>query len=228
MKKILATVFATLFAITTSTANADVSGLAFGVTLSNNDLATTVKDDIDSNGTTTTTKNLTDTVTAASVFAEYTMVGSTGMGMTVGFDWIPVEADLDKRSAAQASIKGNTTSSVSGTNSGKATIEDHVTLYVQPGFVTGNTMIYGSLGYIQADITATWESISSTNTTDLQTLNGTSVGAGVKHVFGGGLVVKLQYLENDYDQVSYKTSNNTTVTGDIDNEQTSLSVGYTF
>ena len=209
-------------------ANADVSGFAFGVILSNNDLATTVTDDIDNNGTVTTTKNLTDTVTAGALFGEYTIVGGSGVALTLGVDWIPAEADLDKRSATQATIKDKSTSSTSGTNSGRASIEDHMTFYIQPGFVMGNTMIYGTLGYINADITATWESVSSTNTTKTQTLEGSSIGAGIKHVFDGGIFVKLDYTENDYDKVSYVTTNNTKVTGDIDNDQTALSVGYSF
>ena len=229
MKKLLVTLFATFFAFTVNTASADVSGLAIGISFSNNELDTTVTDDIDSNGTITTTKALTDTVQAGSIFGELTLVGSGSLAVTFGVDYIPVDADLDKRSTTQATIKGSGTTSSSGTNSGKATIDDHVTFYIQPGYMmNGNTMVYGTLGFVRADITATWESVSSTNTTKVQTLDGTKVGAGVKHVRDNGLFLKLDYSETDYDKVSYTTTNNTLVTGDIDNTAIGLSIGKSF
>ena len=229
MKKLLATVLATFFAFTVNIASADVSGLMIGVSISNNELDTLVTDDIDSNGTITTTKALTDTVQAGSIFAELTLVGSGSLAVTIGVDYIPVDADLDKRSTTQTTIKGSGTTSSSGTNSGKATIDDHVTFYIQPGFVMGeNTMVYGTLGFVRADITATWESVSSTNTTKVQSMNGSKVGVGVKHVRDNGLFLKLDYSDTDYDKVSYTTSNSTKVSGDIDNVAVALSIGKSF
>ena len=222
MKKLLVTLFATFFAFTVNIASADVSGLAIGISFSNNELDTLVTDDIDSNGTINTTKALTDTVQAGSIFAELTLGGSSGpLAVTLGVDYIPVDADLDKRSTTQAFIGAAADgASASGTNSGKATIDDHLTFYIQPGLVMGeNTMLYGTLGMSRADITATWESVSSTNTTKVQSLSGTKVGVGVKHVRDNGLFLKLDYSQSDYDKVSYTTSNNTKVTGDIDNKR---------
>ena len=105
-----------------------------------------------------------------------------------------------------------------------------LTFYIQPGMVLadGNTMLYGILGYSRADITATWESVSSTNTTKVQSLRGTKVGVGVKHVTDSGILLKLDYSESDYDQVSYTTTNSTKVTGDIDNTTFALSIGKSF
>ena len=228
MKKLLVTVFATFFAFTVNIASADVSGLAMGISLSNNELDTLVTDDIDSNGTITTTKALTDTVQAGSIFAELTLAGPGSLAVTLGAEHIPVDADLDKRTATQSSIKGAGTLAT-GTNSGKATIEDHFTFYIQPGFVISeNPMLYGTLGYARADITATWESVSSTNTTKVQSMNGTKIGVGVKHVRDNGIVLKLDYSQTDYDKVSYTTTNSTKVTGDIDNTVIALSIGKSF
>jgi len=231
MNKLLATVFATFFAFTVNIASADVSGFAIGISLSNNELDTLVTDDIDSNGTINTTKSLTDTIQAGSIFAETTLLGSGSLAVTVGVDYIPVDADLDKRSTTQSTLKAIADGAASsGTNSGKASIDDHFTFYIQPGIVLGdgNTMIYGTLGYSRADITATWESVSSTNTTKVQSMNGTKIGVGVKHVRDNGLFFKLDYSETDYDKVSYTTSNNTLVTGDIDNTMIALSIGKSF
>ena len=229
MKKLLATLIATFFAFTVNIASADVGGVAIGISFSNNELDTVVTDDIDSNGTITTTKALTDTVQAGSIFAELTLAGDGPLALTLGIDYIPVDADLDKRSTTQSSVKAKGDGAASsGTNTGKASIEDHFTYYIQPGFVVGNTMVYGTLGYVRADITATWESVSSTNTTKVQTMNGSKAGVGIKHVRDNGIFLKLDYSETDYDKVSYTTSNNTTVTGDIDNTVIALSVGKSF
>ena len=228
MKKLLVTLFATFFAFTVNTASADVSGLAIGISFTNNELDTTVTDDIDSNGTITTTKALTDTVQAGSIFAELTLGGSGSLAVTLGVDYIPVDADLDKRSTTQATIKDKATSSSSGTNTGKASIEDHLTFYIQPGIVFGNTMLYGTLGYSHADVTATWESVSSTNSTKVQSMNGTKIGVGIKHASDSGIVLKLDYSQTDYDKVSYTTTNSTKVTGDIDNTMIALSIGKSF
>ena len=44
----------------------------------------------------------------------------------------------------------------------------------------------------------------------------------------GGMFVKLEYAETDYDDISVTTANNTKITADIDNQVTSLSVGRSF
>ena len=47
--------------------------------------------------------------------------------------------------------------------------------------------------------------------------------------FGNNMFVKVDWSETDYDTVSYKTStNSTTVTGDLDNTASSLSLGISF
>ena len=150
--------------------------------------------------------------------------------MIVGLDWIPVGADLSERSATQSTLGAKTTTATSGTNKGKATIEDHMTYYIQPGFVYGNTMLYLTAGWVRADIDAIVSTVdSSTITNKVQSLDGTKFGVGLKYDFGNSMFVKVDWSETDYDTVSYKTStNSTTVTGDLDNTASSLSLGITF
>ena len=229
MKKILLTVFAAFFALAANSVKADITGIGFGVSVTTNELDTVVTDDIDSNGSIDTTQNLSDSIDGAAIFFEATTELAGPLAVTFGVEYLPTDGDLDERSATQATIKGSGTSSTSGTNKGKATIDDHYTYYVQPGFIIGgNTMIYGTVGYIRGDLTATWESVSSTNTTETKGFEGTKVGAGIKHVLDSGIFVKLDWSETDYDPVSYTTTNNTKVTGDIDNEVSALSIGYQF
>ena len=54
------------------------------------DVKSTVKDDIDSNGTTDTTKNISNDVTFASIFFEKALNDN----MSVGIDFIPLKQNL--------------------------------------------------------------------------------------------------------------------------------------
>jgi len=232
MKKILILVTGSLLFLANLSFAEIENGFSMGITGSSYEIDTVVKDDIDSNGTTTTTKNLEDTVGAGSVFGEITLSNGS-LGVILGVDYIPISADLDKRSATQhstAAAAAGAAPQVTGTNSGSAEITGHTTVYIQPGFISGSTMYYVTAGWVSADIEATVSTVTgSTITNKVQSLDGSKIGAGIKHDFGNGMYVKLDYADTDYDRVSYKTStNSTTVTGDIDARQTSLSLGINF
>ena len=124
-------------------ANAGEYGL--GVSIASNSLDTAGKEDIDSNGTTDATKNVSDDIFTGSVFAEYTAIEGD-YGITFGVDFIPLDADVDRRSITQSSLKGKDDGAASsGTNSVSASIEDHITFYVQPGIMmSDNSMLYFS------------------------------------------------------------------------------------
>ena len=88
-----------------------------GFTVSLTDVKSTVKDDIDSNGTTDTTKNLTNEVIFGSIFLEKALNDN----MSVGIDFIPVDAEFESRSTTQQSTKAAAAGAApqtSGTNKG--------------------------------------------------------------------------------------------------------------
>jgi len=228
MKKILILIAGTLLIANVSLADM-TNGFSIGITGSNNDVDTTVTDDIDSDGTITTTKALSDSITAGSIFSEYTLTGGS-FGVILGFDVIPFAVDLDKRSTTQSTVGALGVVATSGTNSGEATVGPMKTIYLQPGYVFGSTMLYLTAGLVRADIDASVVTVTgSTITNKVQTLEGTKIGFGFKHEFGSGIFMKADYSETDYDKVSYKTSaNSTTVTADLDNTAGSLSLGMAF
>lgn len=225
MKKyllILSTTLALLFSPIASFAEVTV-----GVTISSNSLDTAGKEDVDSNGTIDDTKNVTDDFMVGSVFFENTVMGDT-MGLTIGVDYIPFDADIDKRSITQSSLKDSSTVTT-GTNSVEGTVEGHKTFYIQPGFRYGdNSMIYATLGIAMADINVKNSSISSTDMNKTVDLDGTKLGVGFKTVKDSGLVIKLDYTDTSYDEVSFTTSNNTKATADLDNTALALSIGKQF
>ena len=88
--------------------------------------------------------------------------------------------------------------------------------------------LFGTIGYVNADVEAGVTSISSTNKTEDKSLNGFKFGAGLKKVFGNTLFIKASYNYTDYDDISVTTSNNTKVTADIDNTALEISIGKQF
>ncbi|MDC3090024.1 hypothetical protein OA346_02105 [Candidatus Pelagibacter sp.] len=208
-------------------ANAGEYGL--GVSIASNSLDTAGKEDIDSNGTIDTTKNVSDDIFTGSVFAEYTHVEGS-YGITFGVDLIPFDLDVDRRSITQTSLKGKNDASASGTNSVQASVENHLTFYVQPGIMmSDNSMLYLTAGLVSADINGQSTSISHTNVDESKTLDGTKIGIGMKYSdSNSGLFFKLDASETDYDPVSFTTDNSTKATADLDNTAIAISIGKTY
>ena len=71
------------------------------------------------------------------------------------------------------------------------------------------------------------QSVSSTDKTVEQSLDGMKLGLGLKKETGIGFI-KLEYSQTDYDDVSVTTSNSTKVTADIDTDILALSVARSF
>ncbi|MDC0859311.1 outer membrane beta-barrel protein [Candidatus Pelagibacter sp.] len=216
-----------LFLILSPVASQAAGSFAIGVSVSDNTLDTAGKEDVDNNGTIDATKNVTDDFAVGSIFAEFTNMGEK-FGVTLGLDYIPFDADIDKRSISQTSMTTSSTVT-SGTNSVSGSVEDHFTIYIQPGFmIKPNTMLYGTLGYANATVNGKSTSLTHTNINKDQDLEGTKIGVGVKHVYDNGIFVKADYAETDYDVVSFTTSNNTKATADLDNKSYGLSIGKQF
>ena len=225
MKKIL--LFLSTLGLLMLPTLANAGSWTAGVTLSDNTLDTAGAEDVDNNGTTDDTKNVTDDLKIGSIFAEYTNMGDR-FGITVGIDIIPFDADIDKRSISQASIKGAGTGT-SGTNSVSATVEGHRTIYIQPGIAVGtNSMFYLTAGLVSADINGKSSSISHTDIDETKSLDGKKYGVGIKRVADSGMVVKLDYAETSYDTVSFITDNDTRATADLDNQSIAISIGKQF
>tara|TARA_B100001027_G_scaffold86275_1_gene59091 strand:- start:75 stop:761 length:687 start_codon:yes stop_codon:yes gene_type:complete len=225
MKKYLLLLSTLAILIAPVSANAGEYGL--GVTIASNSLDTAGKEDVDSNGTIDATKNVSDDIFTGSVFAEYTAIEGN-YGITFGVDYIPFDADVDRRSISQSSLKDKDSGAASsGTNSVSASIEDHLTFYVQPGvMMTDNSMLYLTYGYVSADINGKSTSLSHTDIDQSKSLDGTKIGVGMKYSdSNSGLFFKIDASETEYDTVSFTTDNNTKATADLDNTAIAISIG---
>ena len=218
MKKLVLSALFLLGFTTTSFAQVSV-----GFTVSAADVQSAVSDDIDSNGTTDTTKDLSNDVIFGSIFIER----AVNENMSVGVDFIPFEAEFESRSTTQSSLKTAGTST-SGTNKGTADVSKHLTFYVQPQKeIRDGLKVFGTLGLVKADVESVVQSVSSTDKTVDQSLDGMKLGLGLKKETGVGFI-KLEYSQTDYDDISTTTSNNTKVTADIDTHILALSVAKSF
>ena len=212
-------------------ANAEVTR-AIGLTVSGSTIDSTVTDDIDANGSVDTTKDISNDITYGSIFLEVTNENAGPGSLTFGIDLIPASTEFDVRSTSQESSKAKAAGGVpqtTGTNKGTVNVDMHTTFYIQPGITLPNGLtIFGTLGYVNADVDAKVESISSTNKTVSQSLECVKLGLGAKKGFGDEMFVKLEYAQTDYDDISVTTSNNTKVTADMDNTSLGLSIGKKF
>ena len=219
MKKLVLSILFLLGLVTNSYATGSV-----GFTISGADIKSTVKDDIDNNGSTDTTKNIANDVTFASIFFEKAINDF----ISVGVDFIPGTAEFESRSTSQSSIKEKGSSTTTGTNKGNVDVSRHLTLYAQPQKeIAGGLKVFGTVGYVRADAESTLQSISSTNKDVTETLSGVKLGLGLKKETGFGFV-RLEYSETDYDDISATTTNSTKITADIDTEILALSVAKSF
>ena len=205
---------------------------SIGITAVSSEIDSTVKDDIDSNGTTDTTKDISNDIGYGSIFLEFTNENVGPGSLTFGIDVIPGSAEFDSRSTSQQSCKAKAAGAcpqTTGTNSGTVDVDSHITLYLQPGITTSNGLtLFGTVGYVTANVEADVKSISSTNKTEDLSLDGVKLGVGIKKTFGNNAFVKLEYAQTDYDEISVTTENSTKVTADIDNTALALSIGKSF
>ena len=219
MKKLVLSIIFLLGFSTTAFATGSV-----GFTISKADVKSSLQDDIDNNGSIDTTKNISNDVTFASIFFEK----AVNENMSIGIDFIPFEADFESRSTTQSSIKEKGSSTTTGTNKGTADVSKHLTFYLQPQKeIRDGLKVFGTVGLVRADVESKVQSISSTDKTVDQSLDGTKLGIGLKKETGFGFI-KFEYSETDYDDISTTTSNNTKVTADIDTEILALSVARNF
>ena len=222
MKKLVLSILVLLGFATTSYAQVSV-----GFTVSSADVESTVTDDIDSNGTTDTTKDLSNDVVFGSVFIE----NAISDNMSVGVDFIPFEAEFESRSTTQQSTKAKAAGAApqaTGTNKGTADVSRHLTFYLQPQKeIRDGLKVFGTLGLVRADVESKVQSVSSTDKTVDQSLDGMKLGLGLKKETGFGFI-KLEYSQTDYDDISATTSNNTKVTADIDTNILALSFARNF
>ena len=217
MKKIIIAILGLTLAC--FSANAFEKKIGFSASMAM--LDTTVTDDIDSNGTIDTTKDISNDVIIPSLFLEIATDLPNGGKASFGVDYIPMSAELESRSTTQES------NGTSGTNSGTLDASNHVTAYVTLGGDVAGNHVFALAGMMYAEGEYDLKSVSSTNRTGDVNIQGTKLGIGIERDMGEGFM-RVVLSDNDYDPVSATTSNATKVTADIDSTNLTVSFGRSF
>ncbi len=165
-----------------------------------------------------------------SIFAEYTKGW-----LTVGLDYVPVDADVSDKTKTRNDTETSTTASQTAetstarTQSAQAQISDHVTAYVEVG-----SAAYLKAGYVQVTVD-TQESLGTGSTYGNADLNGVLLGVGYKGDWGSNGFYKLEGTYTDYDTLSITSgvartgvTTNNKITADLDVSQIKLGVGFRF
>ena len=179
MKKYLLLLSALVLFVTPTIANAGTA--AVGFTIASNSIDTVGKEDVDNNGSIDDTKNVSDDIYTGSIFAEYTEIEGN-LAITYGVDYIPFDADIDRRSISQSSLGDKASGAAStGTNSVSASVSDHLTLYLQPGYMmTPDSMLFATFGIVRADLDGKSTSLTHTDISSSKSLDGPAPTISVK------------------------------------------------
>jgi opacity protein-like surface antigen len=167
-----------------------------------------------------------------SVFLEFA-ARDAWAGYTVGVEYIPGEASLGTKSRTDTASDANETSDDSGTYTAKADVSDAFTIYLEPTlYVNENFGLYVKGGASRVTVKSLesitkGESSSAYGNVDVW---GALLGAGVRYKHDSGFLVKLEYSQTDYQNVTMTSTsgNNNRIKASPEQEAVSLAIGYQF
>ena len=205
-------------------------GLSLGFTLGMHSLDQAADEDVDSNGSVDAKHSRTDSFKVPALTASYTKDIAGMMSLTVGAEYVPVKAtlstavntDTDSTAAADAIDRAVT-------NRVKATLDNHLTVFIQPTVNVSDTLsVFGTIGYSEASLDVQSQTQTSTAKNFSPTLEGVRLGLGVRYYVQDGIFLQLEGYEVDYDTISGTTADSTKVTVDADDTVAQVTIGTTF
>ena len=151
----------------------------------------------------------------------------------LGVEHVPLTAELGSSLTSRADdIKGTGDTAPSVDQIVQAEITDHNTYYLETpgiGFGGGNGL-YLMAGYTEFDV-ITNETLGTGAAYGDASVDGTTVGIGVKTTTEHGFFVKLLGTHTDYSDISLASTGSdaaSTVTADIEATAAKFSLGYNF
>ena len=171
-------------------------------------------------------------VNFGSLFVEYSAMGDSYLGMTLGLEYIPGEASLDSKARTDTVSDSEETSTDTGTYTAKAEISNHMAVYLEPTIGTDNFGLYVKGGFSRVTVQSL-ESIS-VGTDDSaygdEGVFGLMYGMGVRAKHSSGAFLKLEGLQIDYDSVSLQstTGNQNIIQATPEQSSVRLAIGFQF
>ena len=193
---------ASAFISVSAMAGEGMSGFSIGVKGTTADFDT---DGHEKEGGETTDGTASNSVDFGEVFLEYSMGEGQGYGVTMGVSWIPGSAELGTKSRTDS----NDLSTDDGTYTGKAEVDNHVTVYFEPTYnFTDAIGLFVRAGISHVDV-ITLESIAigsdSSAYGDTDTFGG-MVGAGFKAQHSSGIFAKVDASKTVYQTVKFTSA----------------------
>ena len=156
------------------------------------------------------------------------------VGITFGIEHIPGTAQIGSKSRTDtASTATDDGSDDAGTYSAKAEISDHTTFYIEPTvYANENIGLYLKGGVSQITVTSL-ESLSQGDDSSAygnEDVMGLMYGVGIRARTPWGILIKLEYAETDYGEVTMDstTGNKNRITAEPEQQAVKLAIGYQF
>ena len=158
-----------------------------------------------------------------SIFAEY----SFDNGFTFGVDHIPGSADVNNSTLSRTDDSSE--AAQDGDRSANATIDNHMTYYVELPIHAG---LYLKAGMLEMDVNATEsDTVTTAGSYGSTSVDGEMFGFGYKNTFGERGFYKVEATKRTYDSI---TLNSTTsdkgnkITADVDATLATFALGFNF
>ena len=205
-------------------------GLSLGITVGSHSLDQAADEDVDSNGTVDAKHSRSDSFKVPAITASYTKDLAGMMSITVGAEYVPVSASLSTAVNTDTdSTDKDSDIDRAVTNRVKATLDNHLTVFVQPTVnISDSLSVFGTVGYSEASVDVQGQTQTSTAKNFSPTLEGIRLGLGARYYVQDGIFVQLEGYQVDYDTISGTTSDSTKVTVDADDQVIQLTIGTTF
>tara|TARA_B100001996_G_C18621595_1_gene577949 strand:+ start:67 stop:777 length:711 start_codon:yes stop_codon:yes gene_type:complete len=167
-----------------------------------------------------------------SFYVEYALDNN----FALGYESIPGAADVSGKTHirvdTETSVSGDVTeNSTSRQFKAGAEVENYSVIYAEIPVYRG---FYARVGYNEIDVNTLEVASGNGGSYGNVTLNGMNYGVGFKMGTSGGIVTKLSYEVNDFDDLSITSSGNSadsgtnTLTADLDTSAVKLAIGYQF
>jgi hypothetical protein len=227
MNILKSTLLATVATVVMTASSFAFEGFSIGITANDASFDTSGKElkGIAGGASESTAAKKSNDVDFGSGFVEY----SFAQGSTLGVSYIPGEASLGAKTRTQTQTRGQTGS---GVITAKAEVSDHMTFYVEPTYMLTDTFgvyVKGGASRVTVKSLENDTGAALASTYGDQDVYGTMTGVGAK-LYYGSFFAKLEHTETEYGTVTLisSTGNKNTITADIENSQTAISLGYNF
>ena len=192
--------------------------------------------DLDTSGTETlkTTSVVSSTSRDTVVNVPSMFIQITGpWGIVLGIEHVPLTAELGSEFTSRVDkLKGGADAETSVDQIVQAEVSDHNTVYIEtPGYgFGGGSGVYLMAGYSSFDV-LTNEKLGTGAAYGDASIDGTTLGIGIKTNTDHGFFAKLLGTWTDYDSISLTSTGSdaaSTITADIDATAAKFSLGYNF